>query len=131
MFKKAYAKVVGISSAATAVALSVGNVFAQPKTAAQLGLSLNKSAPGGLGFNNLNDAISGVMNLVFFFALLLVLVYLVWGGVQWITAGGDKAGTEAARGKITGAIVGIIIVATAFAIYNLLLNFVGGNTAFS
>lgn len=80
------------------------------------------------GFNNITDAIAGVMNLVFFFALLLVLIYLVWGGIQWITAGGDKAGLEAARGKITGAIVGIIIVAVAFAIYNVLLTFVGADS---
>lgn len=126
MFKK-----LGIITTAFAVvAANVSEAFAQSRTAGQLGLTLPTTAPGGLGFTNLNDAITGVMNLVFFFALLLVLIYLVWGGIQWITAGGDKAGLEAARGKITGAIIGIIVVAVAFAIYNLLLNFVGG-TAFT
>jgi uncharacterized membrane protein YtjA (UPF0391 family) len=116
MFKKTYAKLVGASTAATAVLSLTTAAFAQ------VGVPVSG---GFFGFNTISQAISSVMNLVFFFSLILVLVYLVWGGIQWITSGGDKAGTEAARGKITGAIVGIIIVAVAFAIYTVLLNFVG------
>lgn len=115
MFKKTYAKVVGASAAATMVLSTAASAFAQ--------VSLPTSTQ--YGFTTLGQAIQSVLNLVFFFALILVLIYLLWGGIQWITAGGDKQGTEAARGKITGAIVGIIIVAVAFAIYQLLLGFIG------
>ena len=119
MFKKAYAKLVGASAAAMSVlSLSVA-AFAQVTV---------PSSGGAYGFGTLNQAISSVMNLVFFFALILVLIYLVWGGIQWMTSGGDKAGTEAARGKITGAIVGLIIVAVSFAIYQILVTFVGATT---
>jgi uncharacterized membrane protein YtjA (UPF0391 family) len=117
MFKKAYAKIVALSTAGTAV-------LALPVIAFAQAVSLPASG-GQFGFPNIASAIQSVMNLVFFFALILVLIYLVWGGIQWITSGGDKAGTEAARGKITGAIVGIIIVAVAFAIYTVMLTFVG------
>ncbi len=117
MFKKAYAKLIGVASAGTAVATSlVTSAFAQVVVPENTGI---------YGFRDINQAINSVMNLAFFFALILVLIYLVWGGIQWITSGGDKAGTEAARGKLTGAIVGIIIVAVAFAIYTILANFVG------
>lgn len=120
MFKKLYAKAVGLSSAATA-ALSIATAaYAQ-------GATLSFPTTSTYGFSDLSTALSGVLNLVFFFALILVLIYLVWGGIQWITSGGDKAGTEAARGKITGAIVGIIIVAVAFAIFRLLMTFVGAS----
>jgi len=122
MFKKAYAKVVGATSAATMVLSSAAIAFAQGVTMPTKG--------GAYGFPSIDSAIRSVINLALFFSLVLVLVYLVWGGVQWITAGGDKQGTEAARGKITGAVVGIIIVAVAFAIYQLLFTFIGatGNT---
>lgn len=122
MFKKAYAKVVGATSAATMVLSSAAIAFAQNITLPTKG--------GAYGFPSIDSAIRSVINLALFFSLVLVLVYLVWGGVQWITAGGDKQGTEAARGKITGAVVGIIIVAVAFAIYQLLFTFIGasGNT---
>jgi membrane associated rhomboid family serine protease len=119
MLKKAYAKLVGASSALTAVLSSAAIVAAQEVTLPQ--------SPG-YGFGNFESAIQSVINLVFFFALILVLIYLIWGGIQWITSGGDKAGTEAARGKITGAIVGIIIVAVAYAIYTILVQFVGAES---
>jgi hypothetical protein len=71
-----------------------------------------------------SNAVGTVMSQVFFFALILILIYLVYGGIQWITSEGDRAGTEAARGKITGALIGMIIVAISFAIYRALLVFV-------
>jgi hypothetical protein len=122
MFKKAYAKVVGATSAATMALSSAAIAYAQPVTLPTKG--------GSYGFPSIDSAIKSVMNLAFFFGLVLVLVYIVWGGIQWISAGGDKQGTEAARGKITGAVVGIIIIAVAFAIYQLLFTFIGatGNT---
>jgi hypothetical protein len=122
MFKKTYAKLVGASSATT-MALSLATVALAEQ------ITLPTASP--YGFSDLGNAITNVLNLVFFFALILVLIYLVWGGIQWITAGGDKQGTEAARGKITGAIVGIIIVSVAFAIYRLLLVFVGASGTFA
>jgi hypothetical protein len=56
---------------------------------------------------------------------LLVLFYLIMGGIEWITSGGDKGKTESARNKITAAVIGIIILAAAFAILQLVLTFLG------
>jgi hypothetical protein len=53
--------------------------------------------------------------------------YLLLGGLQWITSGGDKAGVEAAREKITAAIIGLVIVACAWALFLLLQWFFGFN----
>lgn len=58
-------------------------------------------------------------------AALLAFLYLVLGGIQWITSGGDKTGMEAARNKITHAIVGLIIVGAAWAIMILVQSFLG------
>lgn len=124
MFKKAYAKLVGSTTALVTVLSAAQAAFAGMPAE-----TLITSSP--FGFSSISEAIAGVMQLVFFFSLMLVLIYLVWGGIQWITAGGDKAGLEAARGKITGAIVGLIVVAVAFAIYNLLLRFVPGASTIS
>ncbi len=46
-----------------------------------------------------------------------MLFYLLWGGLQWLSAGGDAKGIEAARNKITGAIIGFIMVSVSYAIY--------------
>lgn len=51
--------------------------------------------------------------------------YLLMGGLQWITSGGDKAGVEGAREKITAAMIGLAIVATAWALFLLIQWFFG------
>ena len=74
---------------------------------------------------NIGTLISGAVSALLIVAALAAFLFLVLGGLQWITSGGDKAGMEAARNKITHAIVGLIIVAAAYAIMVLVANFLG------
>ncbi|HCM82459.1 MAG: hypothetical protein UW37_C0007G0012 [Candidatus Gottesmanbacteria bacterium GW2011_GWA2_44_17] len=69
--------------------------------------------------------ISGIVGIVFLFGFLLTLAYLLTGGMQWITSQGDKTALESARNKITHAIMGLVIVASAYAIFKLIGNFFG------
>jgi hypothetical protein len=62
---------------------------------------------------------------LFIFAFILALLYLILGGFDWITTGGDKGKLEVARNKITHAIIGLIIVASIWAIMTLIGNFFG------
>jgi len=52
---------------------------------------------------------------------LAVLLFLLWGGLSWLTSGGDKTKVEAARDRITSALVGMAILFASLAI----VNFVG------
>ena len=74
---------------------------------------------------NLGQLISAAVGALLIIAALLAFFYLILGGIQWITSGGDKAGMEAARNKITHAIVGLVIVGAAWAIMILVQNFLG------
>lgn len=74
---------------------------------------------------NLGELISAATGALLIIAALLAFFYLILGGIQWITSGGDKAGMEAARNKITHAVVGLIIVGAAWAIMILVQNFLG------
>lgn len=68
-------------------------------------------------------AINGIIvvaGLIFFFMLLI-------GGMQWILSGGDKAATESARGKITAALIGLVIIFSAWAIATLINSIFGVN----
>lgn len=69
--------------------------------------------------------ISRAINIALMVAAILVFVYLVWGGIQWIMSGGDKAKTEEARSRITAAIVGLAVVAAAWAVMLLVQYFFG------
>ncbi len=96
---------------------------------------INPILPGTLGgkgnptpLNGLSAAgklVSGIADVLFIVAVIAAFLYLILGGVQWITASGDKSGLEAARNKITNAILGLVIVAAAWAVWILVGSFLG------
>ena len=69
--------------------------------------------------------VSNLINLILVIAFVAFLFLLLLGGIQWITSGGDKELLAKAKGKLTSAIVGIIIVISAWAILSLVRNFFG------
>jgi hypothetical protein len=81
--------------------------------------------PGNIKISDVGQLISALVGTLLILAALLAFFFLILGGIQWITSGGDKAGMEAARNKITHAIVGLIIVGAAWAIMILIQNFLG------
>lgn len=74
---------------------------------------------------NLGDVLSTLLSLVMALAALAVFLYLIWGAFEWITSGGDKGKTESARNKITAAVIGLIVLAAAYAILTLMLQILG------
>lgn len=74
---------------------------------------------------NIGDLISAAIGAAFLIAFLLVFVMLVWGGIQWITSGGDKENTQKARDRITHALVGLAIIAGAWALMKVIEFFFG------
>lgn len=87
--------------------------------------------PGGqfsqLGTLTIGGIVSGLIKLILIIAFLVFFFILVIGGIQWIASGGDKAQTEGARGRITAALVGLVIVVSAWAIVELINRFFGIN----
>jgi hypothetical protein len=53
---------------------------------------------------------------VFFFMFL-------WGAISWILSGGDKAHVEAAKNRITNALIGFVLMIAVFAIAKLIKTF--------
>jgi hypothetical protein len=87
--------------------------------------SLNIQQPNTIKITDIGQLISALVGTTLIIAALLAFLYLILGGIKWITSGGDKAGMEEARNKITHAIVGLIIVGAAWAIMTLVQNFLG------
>ncbi len=103
------------------MAFLVEKVFAQD-------LNIQPPMAGGqkiINITNLGTLISAIVGALLIISALLAFFYLILGGISWITSGGDKAGMEAARNKITHAIVGLVIVGAAWSIMVLLQNFLG------
>jgi len=79
--------------------------------------NLSKLTPGGI--------ISTLISMIMVVAAVAFFFMLVIGGIRWITSGGDKGQTEGARNQITAALVGLVIVFSAWAIIKLIGTFFG------
>ena len=69
--------------------------------------------------------VSGIFSVIMIVAALLVLLYLIWGAIEWITAGGDSGKLGKARDKIIQSIIGIIVLAATFAIFMVVQSLLG------
>lgn len=85
----------------------IGTVYAQDITA--IGSEVTP-------FENLGDLISSGIQIALLGAGLMVLLMIVWGGIQYVTSGGDKELAEAAQKRITAALVGLVIIVAAYAV---------------
>lgn len=56
---------------------------------------------------------------------LAFILYFLWGGLQWIMAGGEKSKIEEARAKITQGLIGLALLAASFVIVKFLQTAVG------
>lgn len=81
--------------------------------------------PENVAITNIGTLIKGAIQGAILIAALLVFGYLILGGIQWITSGGDKAKTQEARDKITAALVGLAVVASAWAVMLIIQYFFG------
>lgn len=50
---------------------------------------------------------------------VIFVFMLILGGIQWITAGGDSKAVESATGRIRTALIGIVLLFSAFAVVTL------------
>jgi len=90
-----------------------------------LAADLTIPQPATVKITELGTLISAVVGTLLILSALITFIFLILGGIQWITSGGDKTAMEAARNKITHAIVGLVIVGSAWAIMALVQNFLG------
>lgn len=74
------------------------------------------------GLDRLSSLIVAVLGLGLVITLILALIFLLIGGIKWITSGGDKQALAGAKATITYSLVGLIIVLVSFA----LLGFISG-----
>lgn len=119
-------KLIAVVSSAASYMYASSIAFAD--TASQ-NLKIN---PVGLpGYTDFSDFMNAALRLAFIVAIIGVLVMLIWGGVSWIISGGDKDAVGEARKRIVNALIGLAILAVAFAIANFAASFLGISDIFN
>lgn len=60
--------------------------------------------------------LGNIINIAAILAGVATVFFIVWGGVRFITSGGDPVKVEGAKKTITYAIVGFVIILLSFVI---------------
>ena len=88
-------------------------------------------ALGQLGLDKLGTILSNIFQAVLTLALIIggivFLFMLIWGGYQFLTAGGDKEALGQARKRLISALVGLTILLCILLIIRLASQFFGIN----
>ena len=71
--------------------------------------------------------IENIIKLLAPAAGIAFFIMLLFGGYQFMTSGGDPKAVGAARGTLTYAVIGIILVVSAWLILQLVQNITGAN----
>jgi len=79
------------------------------------------------GTEFLNKILPHMVGLFLTIGIIIFFFILLIGATQWIMSGGDKAGLEGAKAKITNAFIGIIILLAVFVLIKLIEDFFGIN----
>lgn len=58
---------------------------------------------------------------------LAFILYFLWGGLNWIMAGGDKSKLEESKAKITQGLIGLALLAASYVIIRFLESAIGLN----
>lgn len=75
------------------------------------------------------DAPSNILqfsvNLLSIAVVIAAVIFVLWGGILWITSQGDKAKVDKARHTIMYAIIGVVIMILAFIIIQIIGTLLG------
>lgn len=81
----------------------------------------DKAGVGTAAEASLPEVVGRIINVLLGFIGILLLVYILYAGFLWMTAGGDEGKVKTATTMIRNAIIGLLIIVAAFAISNFVL----------
>jgi len=109
------------------ILLSVG-ILAVPIAAMAQGYSWDQFLPGlvePFGTDNLLDVVSTIINLAFALAGIVAVVYLIMGGFNYVTAGGNPEAVEGAKTTLVNAIIGLVVILVSYLIIQFVMSQIG------
>mgnify|MGYP003393300222 CR=1 FL=1 len=81
---------------------------------------------GGAGVNlaNLRDIITNIARFLIAISLVIAVIFIIWGGIKYMTAGSDATKAGDAKSTIFNGIIGALIVLAVGVILQTLSGFV-------
>jgi len=70
----------------------------------------------------ISDYITIIINWVLGFAALIAVLFLIYGGILYVTASGNTDRAKSARQTIMYAVIGLIVIVLSYFIVSLVIN---------
>jgi hypothetical protein len=81
----------------------------------------------GISTKKVDDAIANVLNAVIGMLGIIAVIFIIVGGVKYMTSAGDPGKVKSAKDTILYALIGLVVCALAFAITNFVINAINGS----
>lgn len=89
---------------------------------AQAQITGNKyNFPDPLGGANIQTVVGNLISAALSLVGAIFFVMFLWGGFQWMSAGGDSAKVKKATTTLMNAVIGLIIVAASYGITSFII----------
>ena len=75
----------------------------------------------GTSGGSLIDAITNIVNAMLTLAAVIAAIFVIIGGVRYITAQGDEDAVAAAKNTVIYAVIGVIVIALSAVIINFII----------
>lgn len=92
-----------------------------------IGATFGQNFKSGTPPRTISEVVSGALNQTYLFALIAVLVYLIWGSFRYLISAGDPKAIQGAKAHLTWAIIGMIVIFISYWLFmtvNSLLSFI-------
>jgi len=63
-----------------------------------------------------------ITNTILYIVGIIAVIMIIWGGIRYITSGGDSKKVTDAKNTILYAIIGLVIAVLSYAIVNFVMN---------
>ena len=115
--KEVRKKIMNIAKRLTSPLIASALTFAVPAAA----IAAENVVPNSVvNISNVPNIVRGIIQFILVIAFVGAFIFLLIGGIRWIMAGGDEKAVAGARGTITAALIGLVIVLVAYAIIRLI-----------
>lgn len=127
MVGKTFTKIqLAFATAVAAVLATATKAFAQITNPA---LDPSVGSVGGADTTDAAGAVAGSIFASYFIMIwqfvisiggFMVVIYFIWGAIDWIVAGGDQSKIQKGRDRMIQAVIGMILLAGSFIIVSLI-----------
>ena len=101
---------------------AVVGLIAIPMIASATGGGFTKVPPFiGTSSGTLISAITKIVNALLTLAAVVAAIFVIIGGVRYITAQGDEDAIEAAKNTVIYAVIGVVVIALSAVIVNFII----------